>query len=139
MAIWYILLVFGIFSPFWYVVERKIWQSWPGRGRLGGVSSMSRTSLDCLSKAKAKKNNPVFCTNPSLFDVQIRFGETGGTKKGDKQEPSSVECYAISNVWLQLFSFKKKKALMPVCVMQCQHMHIYRQCQSVSSLRPLKY
>jgi hypothetical protein len=27
-AIWYILLLFGIFSPFWYVVPRKIWQLW---------------------------------------------------------------------------------------------------------------
>jgi hypothetical protein len=26
--IWYILWLFGIFSPFWYVVPRKIWQPW---------------------------------------------------------------------------------------------------------------
>jgi hypothetical protein len=26
MALWYILWSFGIFSPFWYIVERKIWQ-----------------------------------------------------------------------------------------------------------------
>jgi hypothetical protein len=25
-AIWYILWLFGVFSPFWYVVPRKIWQ-----------------------------------------------------------------------------------------------------------------
>jgi hypothetical protein len=25
-AIWYILWPFGIFFPFWYVVQRKIWQ-----------------------------------------------------------------------------------------------------------------
>jgi hypothetical protein len=28
MAIWYILWSFGIFSPFWFVVPRLIWQSW---------------------------------------------------------------------------------------------------------------
>jgi hypothetical protein len=28
MDIWYILRQFGIFSPFWYVVPRKIWQPW---------------------------------------------------------------------------------------------------------------
>jgi hypothetical protein len=28
MAIWYILWSFGIFSLFWYVVPRKIWQPW---------------------------------------------------------------------------------------------------------------
>jgi hypothetical protein len=26
--IWYILWLFGIFFPFWYVVPRKIWQPW---------------------------------------------------------------------------------------------------------------
>jgi hypothetical protein len=26
MAIWYILWLLGIFFPFWYVVQRKIWQ-----------------------------------------------------------------------------------------------------------------
>jgi hypothetical protein len=26
VAIWYILLPFGIFFPFWYVVPRQIWQ-----------------------------------------------------------------------------------------------------------------
>jgi hypothetical protein len=26
MVIWYILLAFGLFSPFWYVLPRKIWQ-----------------------------------------------------------------------------------------------------------------
>jgi hypothetical protein len=28
VAIWYILRLFGIFFPFWYVVPRKIWQPW---------------------------------------------------------------------------------------------------------------
>jgi hypothetical protein len=28
MVIWYILRPFGIFSLFWYVVPRKIWQPW---------------------------------------------------------------------------------------------------------------
>jgi hypothetical protein len=28
VAIWCILLLFGIFFPFWYVVPRKIWQPW---------------------------------------------------------------------------------------------------------------
>jgi hypothetical protein len=32
IAIWYILWTFDIFSPFWYVVPRKIWQ--PCRRRL---------------------------------------------------------------------------------------------------------
>jgi hypothetical protein len=27
-AIWYICWSFGIFFPFWYIVERKIWQPW---------------------------------------------------------------------------------------------------------------
>jgi hypothetical protein len=26
VAIWYILWLFGIFTPFWYAVPRKIWQ-----------------------------------------------------------------------------------------------------------------
>jgi hypothetical protein len=26
MAIWYILWLFGLFFPFWYIVLRKIWQ-----------------------------------------------------------------------------------------------------------------
>jgi hypothetical protein len=28
VVIWYILWSFGIFSPFWYAVPRKIWQPW---------------------------------------------------------------------------------------------------------------
>jgi hypothetical protein len=28
MAFWYILWSFGIFSPFWNAVPRKIWQPW---------------------------------------------------------------------------------------------------------------
>jgi membrane protease YdiL (CAAX protease family) len=28
VAIWYILWLFGLFFPFWYVVPRKIWQPW---------------------------------------------------------------------------------------------------------------
>jgi hypothetical protein len=27
-AIWYISWQFGIIFPFWYVVQRKIWQPW---------------------------------------------------------------------------------------------------------------
>jgi hypothetical protein len=27
-AIWYILWLFGVFSQFWYIVPRKIWQPW---------------------------------------------------------------------------------------------------------------
>jgi hypothetical protein len=30
VVIWYILWLFGIFSPFWYDVPRKIWQPCPG-------------------------------------------------------------------------------------------------------------
>jgi hypothetical protein len=30
--IWYILWLFGIFFPFWYVVPRKIWQPWYEEG-----------------------------------------------------------------------------------------------------------
>jgi hypothetical protein len=28
MATWYILWLFGMFFPFWYVVPTKIWQPW---------------------------------------------------------------------------------------------------------------
>jgi hypothetical protein len=27
-VVWYIFGNFGIFSPFWYIVTRKIWQPW---------------------------------------------------------------------------------------------------------------
>jgi hypothetical protein len=30
VAIWYILWLFGIFYTFWYIVLRKIWQPWSG-------------------------------------------------------------------------------------------------------------
>jgi hypothetical protein len=32
MAFGHILWSFGIFSPFWYIVPRKIWQPWPWHG-----------------------------------------------------------------------------------------------------------
>jgi hypothetical protein len=34
MVLWYILWSFGIFSPFWCIVPRKIWQPWFGRETL---------------------------------------------------------------------------------------------------------
>jgi hypothetical protein len=32
VALWYILWLFGIFSQFWHVVPRKVWQPWSQTG-----------------------------------------------------------------------------------------------------------
>jgi hypothetical protein len=42
MANEYILWLYGIFFPFWYVVTTKIWQSWCSATRLGEIRPLGK-------------------------------------------------------------------------------------------------
>jgi hypothetical protein len=60
----YILWLFGIFFPFWYVAARKIWQPWVKARRMAN----SRERLLPETNYKGNNKNVLF---PSFVIVQL--------------------------------------------------------------------
>jgi hypothetical protein len=46
MAIWYALWSFAIFSPFWYVAPRKIWQPWSKS--VQNLNNNKKSKINCF-------------------------------------------------------------------------------------------